>query len=205
MKKNKKKKIVLFAAVFLSLIFMISFSSCTLLGGSRTAASSASTAGTQTFTVKKGNITQSVTGTGYVDTSETNSYSNQVAGDVLTVLSVGTKFNKGDVVLKIDDKKTPLLISQAEENLKTGENSIKTAKINYQSALDANHIAIQLADINTISSEQATQNTLTSLENANSAADASLNSARLSAENANSAADASLNSAKISLENANSP
>src|SRR5450830_1148094 len=131
MKKNKKKKIVLFAAVFLSLIFMISFSSCTLLGGSRTAASSASTAGTQTFTVKKGNITQSVATTGYVDTSETNSYSNQVAGDVLGVLSVGTKFNKGDVILKIDDKKTPLLISQAQLSVDEAVASIKTAQENY--------------------------------------------------------------------------
>jgi hypothetical protein len=59
MEKNKKKKIVLFAAVtFLSLIFMISFTSCTLLGGSRTTTSSTSTTGTQTFTVKIGNIIQ---------------------------------------------------------------------------------------------------------------------------------------------------
>jgi Membrane-fusion protein len=200
MGKNKEKKIVLFVAViFLSLIFLTSFTSCRLLGGSGNTAAAAATA-TTTFTVKIGNIVKSVSTTGYVNSSETKSYSNQVAGEVLKVLSVGTKFNEGDAILQINDKKTPLLISQAEENLKTSENSIKTATLNYQGALDANHIAVQLADTDTISSEQATQNALTSLENANSAADASLNSSKISVENAAAAADVSLNSATVALD-----
>jgi HlyD family secretion protein len=205
MEKNRKKKIILFTAVtFLSLIFMISFTSCMLLGGSRTTASSTSTTETTTFTVKIGNIIQSVSATGYVDSSETKTYSNQVSGEVLKVLSVGTSFKKDDVLLQIKDNETPLLISQSEINLKTAENSIKEAKLNYQKALDANHIAVQLAQLDAEQSEQATQNALTSLENANAAADASINSAILSAENAEATANASLKNAKIALDSAQS-
>ena len=63
MGKNKEKKIVLFVAViFLSLIFLISFTSCRLLGGSGNTAAAAATA-TTTFTVKIGNIVKSVSTT----------------------------------------------------------------------------------------------------------------------------------------------
>ena len=58
-------------------------------------------------------------------------------------------------------------ITQAEENLKVAENSLELARISYQQALDANHIALQLADINTKLSEESAQSALTALEDAN--------------------------------------
>lgn len=153
-----------------------------------------------TFKVTKGDIIQTVTTSGYVDSSEQNDYSLSASGKVLCALSKGDTFSKGNVLIEIDSSRQELLIAQAEENLNTAQNSIDIAKINYQQALDANHVSIQIAQSNAVQSEQATQNALTSLENANSAADASLNSARLSAENSNSAANASINSAKVALD-----
>ncbi len=193
MRKNNKIKIILsIFIVFTLLIFITGLMSCT----------KKTTASIETYKVQKGNIIQTVTSSGNAYASETRNYILQSSGEVLEVLATGAKFKKGDTLIKVDNSKTQLLVSQAEENLITAQNSIDIAKINYQNALDANHIAIQLAQSNTVQSEQATQNALTSLENANSAADASLNSARLSAKNSNSAANASINSARLSKENA---
>lgn len=200
MKKNKRKKIILFIlTIFVSLIFLCSFTSCMLTGGARSSNSSTSTS-TQTFTVKKGNIMESISANGYIYSSETKTYSNQVSGEVLKVLSVGTNFKKGDVLLQIKDDETPLLINQSEINLKTAENSLKEAKLNYQNALDANHIAIQLANIDTTQSGQASQNALESLENANASADASIDKALVESENNTSSSDIEYEQAKLSAE-----
>ena len=189
-------KIFLIITIITIIIALLNLFACRAIGDSQEDA--------ETFEVTRGDIIQTVTTSGYVDSSEQNDYSLSASGKVLCALSKGDTFSKGDVLIEIDGSKQELLIAQAEENLNTAKNSIDIAKINYQQALGANHVSIQIAQSNAVQSEQATQNALTSLENANSAADASLNSARLSAENSNSAADASLNSARLSAENSNS-
>ena len=191
MRKNNKTKILLsIFTVFTLLVFITGLVSCT----------KKTITNVETYKVQLGNITQTATSTGYSYALETRNYVLQSPGEVLEVLSAGAKFKKGDTLIKVDNSKTQLLVSQAEENLVTAQNSIDIAKINYQNALDANHVAVQLAQSNAVKSEQATQSALTSLENANSAADASLNSARLSIENAAASADTSINSAKVALD-----
>ena len=124
-----------------------------------------------TFEVTKGDIIQTVTTSGYVDSSEQNGYSLSASGKVLSALSKGDTFSKGDSLIEIDDSRQELLIAQAEENLNTAKNSMALARISYQKALDANHIALQLADTNTSLSEQSVQNALTALEGANKSLD----------------------------------
>jgi len=124
-----------------------------------------------TFEVTKGDIIQTVTTSGYVDSSEQNGYSLSASGKVLSALSKGDTFSKGDSLIEIDDSRQELLIAQAEENLNTAKNSLALARISYQKALDANHIALQLADTNTSLSEQSVQNALTALEGANKSLD----------------------------------
>jgi len=189
-KNNKTKFFLNIFVVFTLLVFIIGLVSCT----------KKSATNIETYKVQLGNITQTVTSTGYSYASEARNYVLQSPGEVQGVLGTGAKFKKGDTLIKVDNSKTQLLVSQAEENLVTAQNSIDIAKINYQNALNANHVAIQLAQSNAVLSEQATQNALSSLENANSAADASLNSAKLSTENAAVAADTSINSAKVALD-----
>lgn len=120
-----------------------------------------------TFEVTKGDIIQTVTTSGYVDSSEQNDYSLSASGKVLCALSKGDTFSKGDVLIEIDNSRQELLIAQAEENLNTAKNSLALAKISYQQALDANHIAIQLAEVSTKLSEQSVKSALTALEDAN--------------------------------------
>lgn len=121
----------------------------------------------ETFKVTRGDIIQTVTTSGYVDSSKQNDYSLSASGKVLYALSKGDAFSKGDVLIEIDNSRQELLITQAEENLNTAYSSLELAKISYQQALDANHIAVQLAQENANLSEQSAQNALTALEDAN--------------------------------------
>lgn len=120
-----------------------------------------------TFEVTKGDIIQTVNTSGYVDSEIQNDYSLMTSGKVTYSLEKGDTFRKGDTLIEIDTTRQKLLAAQAEENLNVAENSLALAKISYQKALDANHVAIQLAEVNTRLSKQLVQNALTALEDAN--------------------------------------
>lgn len=162
---NKITRNIFFITTTIAIIIIASFnlSACNRLGDISKIP--------DTFEVTKGDIIQTVTTSGYVDSSEQNDYSLSASGKVLCALSKGDTFSKGDVLIEIDDSRQELLISQAEENLNTAKNSLALAKISYQQALDANHIAIQLAKENTRLSEQLVQNALIALEGANKSLD----------------------------------
>jgi len=155
-----------------------------------------------TFEVTKGDIIQTVTTSGYVDSSKQNDYSLPASGEVLSALGKGDTFSKGDSLIEIDDSRQELLIAQAEENLNTAKNSLSLARISYQQALDANHIAIQLAETNTSLAEQASQSAYKALENANDLARKSAESASTSLENTTNIANLSIQGAKIAWDRA---
>ncbi|MFZ3387249.1 MAG: efflux RND transporter periplasmic adaptor subunit, partial [Candidatus Hydromicrobium sp.] len=134
--------------------------------------------------------------------SEQNDYSLSASGKVLCALSKGDTFSKGDVLIEIDGIRQELLIAQAEENLNTAKNSLALARISYQKALDANHIALQLADTNTSLSEQATQSAFIALENANELAKKSEESAYAALENTTNIASWSITIAKSAWDEA---
>ena len=138
----------------------------------------------ETFKVERGNIVDSVTASGTVDSSEVKNYSLQVSGKVLDALKKGEPFKSGQVLISVDNSRNEILVSQAEKSLAAAENSLKIAKINYQQALNANHVAIQLSQSNTNIAEQSVQNAYKALEDANILTDASINSAYNAIENA---------------------
>jgi len=158
MKKNYKRQRTLpILIIFLALSLLLSFTSCR----------SGSTEDIETFKVARGDIIQTITSSGFVDASQQKNYSLQTSGEVLKSLKKGELFKKGDVILEVDNSRTQLLVKQAEENLKIAENSLGLAKLSYKQALDSNHISIQLAGENAKLSEQAAQNAMVSLNNAN--------------------------------------
>ncbi len=178
MKEKFKKKLSLFIVIYalaIILIASLSMYSCKspgdLLGNE------------DIFEVTRGNITQTISVSGNIESSENNSYSPAISGEVLHVLQKGDTFARGDVLIEIDNNQQQLLISQAEENLNSAKNSLDTARINYQQALDANHIALQLSETGTRQAELSTQNAFIALENANNMADKSKESARIALEN----------------------
>ena len=170
------RKIFLILTIITIIIALLNLLACRAIGDSQEDA--------ETFEVTRGNIIQTVTTSGYVDSSKQNDYSLSASGKVLCALSKGDTFSKGDVLIEIDDSRQELLIAQAEENLNTAKNSLALARISYQKALDANHIAIQLAEVSTSLAEQSTQSAYKALENANNMANKSKESAGVALENA---------------------
>lgn len=174
MKRKYKIQILNLALIiFLITLIVFSFTAC------RKAAPKF-----ETFKVERGDIVESVTASGTVDSSEVKNYSLQVSGKVLDALKKGETFKSGQVLISVDNRRNEILVNQAEKSLAVAENSLKIANINYQQALNATHVAIQLSQSNTKIAEQSVQNAYKALEDANILTDASINSAYVAIENA---------------------
>lgn len=183
MKASANKKITLFILTTIILISLFFFmTSCKsergFFGGNDE--------GLEIFEVKRGDIIQTVSTSGNVDSRYSNSYSLRSSGTVLEVLEEGETFTKGDILIRLDSSRTELLMVQALENIKISQNSLDLAKLSYSQALDANHIAVQLSETSTQQSELASASAYKSLENANNMASKSIESARIALENARS-------------------
>lgn len=136
-----------------------------------------------TFLVTRGNIIQTVSTSGNIYPTYKNSYSLKASGDVLSALKEGDSFKKGDILIEIDSSKAQLLMNQAEESVKSSKISLDLARISYRQALDANHIAVQLAETNTGQAELSVRNAYKSLESANDMAAKSIESAWVALKN----------------------
>src|SRR4030042_4604832 len=152
------KKIVLIAASAIIITAMVNLLACRATDGQED---------TGTFEVIRGDIIQTVNTSGYIVSEMENNYSLMASGKVTYSLEKGDTFKKGDILIEIDTSRQQLLAAQAEENLNIAENSLSLARLNYQQALDANHIAVQMAEENKKLSELSVQNALTALEDAN--------------------------------------
>jgi len=125
----------------------------------------------ETFTVTRGDLTQTVTSTGHVEAYQSRNYSLQASGEVLLAMEKGQSFSKGDILFEVENQRTQLTIEQAKENLAISESSLSQAKISYQQALDNNHIAVQLASENKLLAQQSTENALVAVRDAQKLAD----------------------------------
>ncbi|MBM3713448.1 MAG: hypothetical protein FJW56_08455, partial [Actinobacteria bacterium] len=157
----------------------------------------------ETFAVQRGDITESISASGSVDSAEIKNYGVRESAEILEILKKSNTFKKGDLLIKIDNSRANLLLSQSDQNLILAQQAIDIAKINYQAALDANHVAIQLAQSSSDLAEQSTINAYKAIENANILGEASINAAYTAIENANRLAEASINAAYNSLKDAN--
>jgi len=190
-KRKVLKTILKVLTSVLSFSALIVLTSCQAMGSfsNNNNQSSTQSQGMQTYTVVRGNILQEATTTGAVDVKNTNTYTFGVTGKVISALEQGDTFKKGEVLTELDNSDGMVKINDLEDSLQTVEDSlatskssITTAKINYQKALDANHIAIQLADLNTQKSEENIKSAFASLENANISADLAYESAAAALE-----------------------
>jgi HlyD family secretion protein len=141
--------------------------------------------GIETFTVSTGDITTTITSTGKVVSTDQKHYSLIQSAEVLQSLKKGDSFIKGDTLIRIDDSRAKLYSAQAEENLSLAEQAISVAKINYQSALDANHVAIQVSESSNQLAQTQTEYAFKALDNAASLGMASVDSAEQAIDNAN--------------------
>ncbi|MCX6383251.1 MAG: efflux RND transporter periplasmic adaptor subunit [Actinobacteria bacterium] len=161
-----------------------------------------STAATETAVAARGEIVQSVDVSGNVDASQSKNLSLPASGKVLKSVEKGDSLKKGSVLIEIDNRKTRLTVSQSQENIKIAESSLKQAQINYKGALDANHVAIQVAQENNNLAVQSADNAFNNLENTNGVSSASIESAQTALTNAQNSYNASINQAQTSLDQA---
>ncbi len=168
------KNVFIIAIILILILFIIYSTSC-----------KKETQKVELFTVQRGDIIESVSATGTVDATEIKNYGVREAAEILEIVEKDETFKKGDILLKIDNSRANLLLKQAEQNLKLAEQSIDIAKINYKQALNANHVAIQLAQASNKLAEQSTLNAYKSIEDANILAEASINAAYTAMQDAN--------------------
>lgn len=166
-------------------------------------ACSRETVSPETVSVVKNTISQIIDTTGNVDSSEYKNLSVPASGRVIKSVKKGDSVKKGEVLIEIDDRRTKLLISQTEENIAIAESSLKMAKLNYQNALDANHIAVQLSKDNNDMASQSVKSALTALENANNLGSISIQNAGNSLADAQNSYNQTISQAKTALEQAN--
>jgi len=187
--KMKKISILPIPAIIVLIVVMV-LTSCSgtgVLGKLGSSGADSAEDGIEIFELETGDIIQLVATTGSVDSSTQNSYSMQVSGEIISAKKKGDLFKEGDMLIEIDNSDAMDQMEQIAMDIENAESSLRTARMNYQSALDANHIAIQLAELNTEGAERSTQSALVSLETANRSAQLSLESARQALENAQNA------------------
>jgi len=183
---NSKRKIIssISISVITVLITAMVLTSCIGVGPFGNDQESSIEQGIEIFELERGDIIQIVATTGSVDSSMQNYYNMQVSGEVISALEKGDLFKEGDLLIELDDSDALDQLEKIERDIENAESSLRTARINYQKALDANHIAIQLAELNTEGAEKSTESALVSLETANRSAQLSLESAQRALESA---------------------
>ncbi|MES0342283.1 MAG: HlyD family efflux transporter periplasmic adaptor subunit, partial [Candidatus Humimicrobiaceae bacterium] len=189
----KMKKIsiltILAVIVLVALMVLTSCSGVGVLGKLGNNEEDSAEDGIEIFELETGDIIQLVATTGSVDSSTQNYYTLQVSGEIISAMKKGDYFKEGDLLVELDNSDAMDQLEQIEMDILDAESSLRTARMNYQSALDANHIAIQLAELNTEGAERSTQSALVSLETANRSAQLSLESAQQALENAQNMQD----------------
>ncbi len=182
---SKRKKIsIIIISVAIALTTALVLTSCIGVGPFGNDQDSSAEQGIEIFELEKGDIVQIVATTGSIDSSTQNYYNMQVSGEVISALEKGDLFEEGDLLIELDDSDALDQLEKIERDIDNAESSLRTARINYQKALDANHIAIQLAELNTEGAERSTESALVSLETANRSAQLSLESAQRALESA---------------------
>lgn len=177
MKTKMIKIISLFTVIFIMItISFLNLLACRTLGES--------VLDVRTFEVTIGDIVQTVSASGFIDSKSTHNYSLSAAGEVKYTLDTGDTFKKGDLLFEIDSKRYDLLVSQAQENVDISQDSLELAQLSYQQALDANHIAVQLSEINSELAEQGTQSAYTAMVETESIANSLIESARTARDEA---------------------
>lgn len=166
MKINKRKTILVIVSALTVILISIVSISCMRMGPFSGSSDGIDDQGIEVFEVQKGNIFQIVSTTGSIGSEVQNTYTLQVSGEIISALEKGEIFRKGDILVEVDNSDGMLRLEQIEKDIKKSESSLKTAKINYKKALDANHISIQLAELNNELAQQKVEAAFTLLEGA---------------------------------------
>lgn len=127
--------------------------------------------------VEKKDMTSKIKLIGSAMAKTVNSLSFEISGKLLFIAEEGDKIIKGEKLAEVDNSDAIDRLAEIETDVKNAESLMRIAQINYQSALDANHVAIQLAETDSKKSQEIMTNALIALENAKISANLAYESA----------------------------
>ena len=87
-------------------------------------------ASVETYTVTRGDLLVSVSGSGVLEAKDTVDVTSEIGGTVIWVAEEGTRGKRGDVVCKIDSHDYEIALTQAELNYKNARLKLEQARIN---------------------------------------------------------------------------
>lgn len=83
----------------------------------------------ESYTVQKGDITSSITGSGTIGSSNTKSIASEVSADVLVCnIKVGDKVSKGDVLFELDKSSLESQIRKQEKTITSAQKNVSSYK-----------------------------------------------------------------------------
>lgn len=86
----------------------------------------------ETYTVTRGDLLVSVTGSGILEAKETVDITSEIGGKIIWVAEEGTRVKKGDLLCKIDPHDYEVALSQAEINYKNALLKLEQAKLDLE-------------------------------------------------------------------------
>lgn len=89
-------------------------------------------ASVETYTVNRGDLLVSVSGSGVLEAKDTVDVTSEIGGTVIWVAEEGSRVKKGDVVCKIDPHDYEVALTQAELNYKNARLRLEQARINLE-------------------------------------------------------------------------
>ena len=89
-------------------------------------------ASVETYTVTRGDLLVSVSGSGVLEAKDTVDVTSEIGGTVLWVAEEGSMVKKGDVVCKIDPHDYEVALNQAELTYRNAKLKLEQAKINLE-------------------------------------------------------------------------
>ena len=83
----------------------------------------------ESYTVAKGDITSSITGSGTIESSNTKSIASEVAADVLVCnVKVGDKVSKGDILFELDKSSLESQVRKQEKTISSAQKNVTSYK-----------------------------------------------------------------------------
>jgi len=123
--KSQKKQTILFfilSALTLAMIFSVSCVSSMSGGRFSSEQDNDTETGIEIFTVERGDVIQTVSATGSIESNDFLNLNLSVAGTVIKSLEAGDTFKKGDLLFEVDNEKKELQIQQTQASNTSGNN-----------------------------------------------------------------------------------
>ena len=122
LRHKRKIAFLLILGVFISLGFFI-------LKKSRKSINTTFASNRESYTVAKGNITSSITGSGTIGSSNTKNIASEVSADVLVCnVKVGDKVSKGDILFELDKSSLDSQIRKQEKTISSAQKNVSSYK-----------------------------------------------------------------------------